>query len=237
MRSRLRDPRLLAVLSGVLVLVALLVWGVPWLTRERPDLTSTPTPPPFSAIAPITLPHGQQACENAVALSPDTRAITVLSGKHPGGGVPLDVVVTAPGYRGTGRIPGGYLGAGGLTVTISPPPPRNAIGTVCLRNAGRRDAQLQGTVEGRIQNRSSTAVAGKILPQKMTLLLTEGRQRSLGSRLGEVGDRIAAFKPPFVNNVTLALLALLVLVGAPAGVLYAIATGVAADDDAPEPER
>jgi hypothetical protein len=231
MRRRLRDPRLLPILSGVLVLLAALVWGVPWLTKGRTDTTSTPTPPPFQAIAPIALPRGEQACENVVALSPDTRAITVLSAKHTGGGVPLDVIVTAPGYRGTGSIPGGYLGEGGLTAAISPPPPRNAIGSVCVRNAGRRDAQLQGTTEGRIQNRSSTAVDGEVIPQKMALLLSEDRQRSLGSRLGEVGDRIAAFKPPFVNDVTLAILALLVLIAAPAGVIYAIATGIASDDE------
>ena len=222
---------LMPVVAGLLMLVAALVWGIPWATKARPDRTSTPTPPPFAAIAPIVLKPGQQACENLVALSTDTRQVTVLSDKFEGTGPRLRVVATAPGYRGVGEIPAGYDGLQSLVATI-PAPPRDAIGEVCVRNVGDKPAQLQGTTEGRIQNRSTTAVDGEVIPQKLSLLLSEGVDRSIADRPGEILARISAFKPPIIGSVSLTILFVIVLVCAPAGVLYAIWRGIARDDDA-----
>ncbi len=220
-----RPAVVLPVLSGVLILAALLAWGVPWLTKARTDTTATPTPPPFAAIAPVVLKPGAQACASNVALSTDTRVAVVLSAKFAGTGPPLRVTASARGYRGEGAIEGGYHGLESLPATI-PAPPRDAIGTICVENRGRRAAQLQGTTEGRIQNRSETRVDGEVVPEKLTLLLTTGQSPALVDRIGQTFDRIAAFKPPIVGSFSLALLALLVVVGVPAGVLYAIARGI-----------
>lgn len=228
----MRRAWILPAVAGVLMLVAALAWGVPWLTKSRPDRTSTPTPPPFAAIAPITLKPGQVACEDSVALSTDTRQITVLSGKFDGTGPSLRVVASTPaGYRGVGDIPAGYDGLKSLTATV-PAPPQNAIGGVCVRNTGTKSVDLQGTTEGRIQNRSSTSVDGKVIPAKLSLLLSEGRDRSIADRPGEIFARISAFKPPIVGSVSLTILFLLVIVLVPAGVLYAIWRGIGAEDDA-----
>jgi hypothetical protein len=215
--------------AGVLMLLAAIVWGIPWLTKSREDRTSTPTPPPFMSIAPIVLKPGQQACENLVALSTDTRQITVLSAKFEGTGPRLKVAATAPGYRGTGEISAGYDSLKSLSATI-PAPPRNAIGQVCVRNTGDQPAQLQGTTEGRIQNRSVTEVDGEPIPQKLSMLLSEGVDRSIADRPGEILSRISAFKPPIVGSVSLTILFVIVLLGAPAAVLYAIWRGIARDD-------
>jgi hypothetical protein len=225
-RRRLALPAL----CGALMAVALLGWGIPWLTKQRQDTTSTPTPPPFAAIAPIALKGGSVVCEDQVALSPQTGAAVVLSARFTGDGPPLRVVASAPGYEGDATVPAGYRADQALRVAL-PAPPRNAIGTVCIRNTGRRAIALQGTTEGRIQNRSTTSVDDKVITAKLSLVLTESRDRSLADRPGEVLDRVAAFKPPYVGRVSLALLALLVLLGVPAGVLYAIARGLAEDDD------
>jgi hypothetical protein len=216
--------------AGALMLIAALAWGIPWLTKSREDRTSTPTPPPFAAIAPVVLKPGQQACENLVALSTDTRQVTVLSAKFEGTGPRLQVVATAPGYRGTGDIAGGYDGLKPLPATI-PAPPRNAIGQVCVRNTGAKAAQLQGTTEGRIQNRSVTEVDGAVITPKLTMLLSEGRNRSIADRPGEILERISAFKPPIIGSVSLVILFVIVLVAVPAGVLYAIWRGIAGDAD------
>ena len=103
-----RRTWIMPAVAGVLMLVAALAWGIPWLTKSREDRTSTPTPPPFATITPIVLEPGEQACENLVALSPDTRQVTVLSARFEGKGPRLQVVATAPGYRGTGEIAAGY---------------------------------------------------------------------------------------------------------------------------------
>jgi len=214
-----------AALAAVLIVGALLVWGIPWLTKPRPDMTSTPTPPPFATITPVLLEPGARACEDEVALSTDTRTVIVLSARFEGTGPPLRVEATAPGYRGRGEVAAGYHGLEGLPATI-PAPPRDAIGTVCVENAGRRPALLQGTIEGRIQNRSATSIDDTVIPQKLSLLLSTGQDRSIADRIGQTLDRIAAFKPPVLAPAVLAILALLVLVGVPAGVVYAVWRGI-----------
>lgn len=220
----------LPALCGALIVLALLVWGIPWLTKDRPDVTATPTPPAFNTVTPIRLAPGSRACERSVAFSAQTRALTVLADKQPGPTPPLRVTARAPGYRASAAIPGGYAGLAALTASV-PAPPRSVLGEVCVENAGRRGVALQGTTEGRIQNRAVTSVDGRDTPVKMTLLLTEGVDRSLADRPGEILDRIAAYKPPFVGSVSLVILALIVLLGVPAGVLYAVSRGIAAAED------
>jgi hypothetical protein len=213
----------------VLMLIVAVAWGIPFLNKARPDRTSTPTPPPFSTIAPIVLKPGQQACESLVALSPDTRTVTVLSAQFDGTGPRLQVEATAPGYRGTGEIAAGYGGLTSLPASI-PAPPRNAIGQVCVRNTGTKATQLQGTTEGRIQNRNVTSVDGEQIPEKLSLLLSEATDRSIADRPGQILDRISAFKPPIVDSVSLSIFLVLLLIGAPLGVLYAIWRGISADE-------
>jgi hypothetical protein len=226
-----RRAWILPAVAGVLMLAAALAWGVPWLTKSRPDRTATPTPPPFAAIAPITVKPGQQVCEDSVALSTDTRQITVLSAKFDGTGPALRVTASTPaGWSSSGAIPAGYDGLKGLTATIDAPP-ENAIGGVCVRNVGHKPVELQGTTEGRIQNRSATSVADKVIAPKLALLLSEARDRSVADRPGEILARISAFKPPIVGSVSLTLLFLVVLLLVPAAVLYAIWRGIAGDDD------
>jgi hypothetical protein len=220
----------LPALSALLIAVALLVWGLPWLTRDRPAMTSTPTPPAFGVVTPIVLAPGARACESLVAFAPETRTAVVLSAKQPGEGPRLRVSAEAPGYRGSGEIAAGYHGEQVLTASL-PAPPRNAIGTVCVTNEGRRTVSLQGTTEGRVQNRSETTVDGEPHEAKMSLLLTEGAERSLADRPGEIAGRIAAFKPPIVGSVSLAVVALLILLGVPAAVVYVVARGIADDED------
>jgi hypothetical protein len=221
----------LPALCGALIVLALLVWGIPWLTRDRADVTSTPTPPAFSAVTPIELEPGARACESQVAFSPKTRSLVVLAAKQDGPTPSLRIAARAPGYRAGATIPGGYESLASLTASVAPPA-GSVLGEVCVENTGRRTAIIQGTTEGRIQNRAVTTVDGEPIEAKMSLILTEGVNRSLADRPGEILDRIAAFKPPFVGSVSLAIFALLVLVGVPAGVLYAIWRGLSVADDA-----
>jgi hypothetical protein len=228
----MRRAWLMPAVAGTLMLVAALAWGLPWLTKARPDRTSTPTPPPFATIAPITLKPGQVACEDVVAFSTDTRVVTVLSAKFDGTGPKLRVVASTPdGWRATSVIEAGYHGLEGLSATIAAPP-KDAIGGVCVRNVGSEAVDLQGTTEGRIQSRSSTSIDGEVIPEKLSLLLAEARDRSIADRPGEILARISAFKPPIIGSVSLTILFGLVILLVPAAVLYAIWRGIATDDDA-----
>jgi hypothetical protein len=220
----------LPALCALLMLVALVAWGIPWLTKSRTDTTAVPTPPPFSTVTPIAVPGGSKICEDKIAFATQTRAATVLTSKFTGSGPALRVVASYPGYEGVGTIPAGYGGESALRAEL-PAPPRNAIGTLCITNTGRRAITLEGTAEGRIQNREVTSVDNRVIVPKLSLILTEPVNRSLADRPGEILDRIAAFKPGWVGSGSLVVLLLLVLVGVPAGVLWAIWSGIAREDE------
>jgi hypothetical protein len=217
-------------LCAVLMLVVLVGWGIPWLTKSRTDTTSVPTPPPFSAVTPIPLKGGAKVCEDQIAFATQTRATTVIAYKFTAPGPALRVVASFPGYQGVGTIPAGYGGEQPLRVAL-PAPPRNAIGTLCITNTGRRAIVLEGTAEGRIQNRSATSVDDKVIIPKLSLILSESVNRSLADRPGEILDRISAFKPWWVGAGTLTVLFLLVLVCVPGGVLWAIWSGISSEEE------
>ncbi len=216
--------RAIVAAAGVAMAAALLAVGVPWATRDRMAVTGTPTPPPFAAVTPVRLEPGQRACQAQAALSPRTRAVVTASGGLRGGGPPLRVEIEAPGYRATGRIAPGY--GGGVTLSAEvPAPPASVLARICVVNAGDRPVPLQGSTEPRMHPRPQTTVDGRPVQAKMTLLLTEGRDRSLASRPGPILDRIAAFKPWWIGRGSLAVLGALVVLGVPLLVLRALWAG------------
>ncbi|HEY8584392.1 MAG TPA: hypothetical protein VIL49_15650 [Capillimicrobium sp.] len=214
-----------AIVVLLFVVVALASW-LPWATVDRRATTATPTPPAFEEITPVVLRPGEQACVSEVAFSTETRAASVLSAGKQVDGPPLRVEARAEGWTATGEIEGGYDRYTGLQATLEPPP-RDVLGELCVTNAGDRAAELQGSAEPRVTTRSETTVEGEPSPSRMTLLLTEGVDRSLADRPGQILQRIAAFKPPIVGSWSLSLLALLVVLGVPAAVLVAVKRGIA----------
>jgi hypothetical protein len=230
MRRPLLRRAWLPALCALLMVVALVAWGIPWLTKSRTDTTSVPTPPPFGAVTPIALKGGSTVCEDKIAFATQTRAVTFLTSKFDGASPALRVVASYPGYEGTATIPGGYGGESSVRAEL-PAPPRNAIGTLCITNTGTRAIALTGTAEGRIQNRSVTSVDDEVIVPKLSLILTEEVNRSLADRPGEILNRIAAFKPWWIGSGSLTVLFILVAVGVPAGVLWAIWTGMAGEEE------
>ena len=221
--------RTLPAISALAFLIVALAFGLPWLTRDRPATTGTPTPPPFTAITPITLKPGEEACQSLVAFETDTRTATVLSAENVEDGPPLRIVARAEGWESAGDVAGGYGEFAGLQAQLDPPPD-DVLGEVCVTNEGDERVRLQGTEEGRVQTRSETSVDGEPIVTRMALLLGQGADRSIADRPGQILERVAAFKPPLVGTWSLALLALLVLLGVPALVVFAVARGIADDD-------
>ncbi|HEU4656831.1 MAG TPA: hypothetical protein VFR97_04880 [Capillimicrobium sp.] len=227
---RLADPRLaLPAISALAFVIVLLAWGLPWLTDDRTATTATPTPPAFQTITPVVLRPGAQACQSLVAFEPATRTATVLSAEHVTDGPPLRITARAGDWRASGDVDGGYGGYAQLQAQLAPPP-GDALGEVCVRNVGDRRVALQGSTEPRVQTRSATVVDGRPVEPRMTLVLGQGAHRSLADRPGQILDRVAAFKPPIVGRASLALLALVVVLGVPTAVVLAVARGIAADD-------
>ena len=93
---------------------------------------------------------------------------------------------------------------------LTPTAPREALGTVCIHNTERRAVGFFGTpINGRMTAPSATTVNGKPAAGALSMSVLTSPNASIGSRLGELSGRIAAFRPVAGWQVLLALVLLL----------------------------
>jgi hypothetical protein len=222
MHNALRSRRMLAgVGAGLALLIACVAWFVPYLTRERQNLAGVPVPPPVIAQTPVKIGSGSEACLSDVAFDTDAEFVqlTALSAPRP----PLEVVARAPGYRETGGVPGGREALSAMFARIDPPE-RSIIGTLCIRNRGKRRILLLGTSDARTSvGRPVTRIDGAESAPDISVSLFSADQGSVLERLGQLVDRAAAFKPGLLGlPVFLWIVLLLAAIGIPAAALYAM---------------
>jgi hypothetical protein len=224
MRSALRSPRILAGLgAGLGLLIACVAWFVPYLTRERVDVAGVPVPTPFVAQAPVEMDPGSEACLSDVAFDTDDELVelTALTTRRPP--PRMEIVAHGPRYRETATIPGGYDPLTSLFARIDPPQ-RSVIGTLCVRNRGKRRVDLLGTTDARTAvGRSVTRIDGAEVAPDISVRLLSADNGSVLERLGQLVDRAAAFKPGlFGAPVFVWIVVLLAAIGAPAAVVYSM---------------
>jgi hypothetical protein len=224
MRRALRSPRALAGAGvGLGLLIALVAWFLPYLTRERTDISGVPVPPPFFAQERVHLGPGSEACLSDVAFDTDSEIVelTALASRRPTPA--LTVVAEAPGYRRTASVQAGYAPPLALRARLDPPE-RSVIGTLCIRNRGDRRVALLGTTDVRtVVARPMTRIDGVEIVPDISVRLLSGEGGSVLERVGEMVDRAAAFKPGlFGAPVLLWLVLLLVAFGIPAGAVYSM---------------
>jgi hypothetical protein len=224
MRSSLPPPRTVAALgAGLGLLIACIAWFIPYLTREREDVSGVPVPPPYFAEERVGLNRGSEACLAEVAFNTDAEIVelTALASGRPS--PRLSVVAEGPGYRQTAIIEGGYTPPSVLRARISPPQ-RSVIGTLCIANRGRRRVALLGTTDVRtVIARATMRIDGVDVVPNISVRFLSTDSGSVLERAGEMVDRAAAFKPGlFGAPVFLWLVLLLVVVGVPAAAVYSM---------------
>lgn len=227
--------RRLAIVTMAVVLLAGAYGIAKALHHPRDAITAVATPAPLHTMTPITLKPGQRACQNAVALAPETRVIRIYSGA-PTPTVPqLRLTVDGDGYHADVRSPGGAgpgTGSDGIYDTRIPAPTHSALVTVCVQTAtaGAGNAMLAGSAEDRVRSRSITTVDGRRSDAKLGLILLSGAQVSVLSHPKQVLEHAAAFNPPFVGWFSLALLGLLTAIGVPAAAVFAALRALREDE-------
>ncbi len=224
----MRRAAIAGVVSALGVFLLLFLFkGLPYLQDGREAIDATPTVLPSADLAPVTVRPGQQACVSGITYGPQSRyvLVEVRSGGHPS--PPIVVRASAPGYAATALHPGGIADNGLLIVPIRPASHAVGGGTLCLRNAGRVAIDFFGVPPGRSSSPSVTTVAGKPVTADLGVTLLASPNASIGSRLGDVFDHVAAFRP--VTGWEVWILALLVVLGVPGGIAFALwrSTGAA----------
>jgi len=217
-----------AVLLAVLLLVAAALL-VPWLTRPRDVISSTPVRTEFYAEKTVALRTGQRACLDEVTLDPSARIARVTIARAASSETRLSLETAGAGYRATtvARIPPRQLGP--LDIPLSPPR-RDVIGALCVRNTGRQAVRLAGTAQPWALARSTMTIDGESRTQAFSLTLLEAGRRSLLERVPQLVDRAAALSA--VGPWLFWLLIPLLVAGMPACVIVALRLALREPDPA-----
>ena len=231
----MRRYTLIAVLvAGV---VTLLLHGLnsvrPYVAAPRPVTEGTAgTTGRFGPI-PIRVPPGRRACVESVSLSEDAeRAVLVADAASRRAAPRLLVTVTATGYYSHAMIAAGWgEGITRLQVALDPPP-RSVRGTVCVRNVGSRALRLLGSNEVAHISRSRSTVSGAPAPAQIALWFTRSEHVPIVSRLSQLFDRATSFSLGVLATWSGWMLAILLAVGLPVGLLAALVVAVHRDDEA-----
>jgi hypothetical protein len=209
-------------LAAVLLIAGALVWFKPFLTARRQPVASVPEPAALFAVTPFTVRPGEQACMSAVALEPDARVAEFQLRPVrpvPQGGPPVDLVLSAPGYRAVLAVPGGYPG-GSVALPITPPR-HTRIGTACFVNRGRTAVNLIGTSEPRTVSRSTTTIGGRSVVGDIALTFAQSGSSTLLERLGEAFRHASNLTDGLVPVWLIWVLTALVVLGVPLAIFAA----------------
>ena len=203
------------VLAAVLVALGAVFVLLPNLRRDRPVVDATPAPPPLGSVALVEVPGGQRACLSNVTLDHGSRQAHFTVGTFGKPGPAL--AVTAAGRRY--RVARGFPDNAHLTVALRPPA-QPTLTSFCIANTGRRRIALYGSDELRSRSRVEVTVGGRRVGPDVTLTLDESRSASVLDRLGDVVEHTTRWRPGVGEGLVWALI-VLVLLGVPAGVLWA----------------
>jgi hypothetical protein len=225
MRRGLLAPRLLGPILVVATFAIGALWFyVPHLTEAHPNVLSTPSLVGFQTSKQVVVRRGQQACISPVPLEPALRTVRMVLQARGAQASPLELELRGPGYRGTGRF-GGYQagGAANVEAAVSPAPPRDADGTLCVRNAGRRAVGLVGTDEPLSATLPATALDGKPAGDvDPAITFLGGPPQSMISRAGTILGRASDFTGGFVPLWLLWPLAIAFVFAAPLALAWAL---------------
>lgn len=226
-----------ALLGAVVVIGGVgLRWELSWLTRDGGVRVATPVPPQNFGVSTVALRRDKPVCIQDVLLPSATQVVS-LGGSVPTGkpGPPIDVTIAAPGYRHTATIARGW--PQGLRVTI-PSPPRDVLASICLVSRSKIPAVLNAN--GGTVVRAFMTVDGRRGGPVVAVDLLRSAPASRLSRLGTMLDRAADFTwRPLgggLARVLLALVLLLVPVGAVGALLWTMALDNRRQTGAPDAE-
>jgi len=197
-----------------------------YLTADRGLVASTPSPRPLFKVTQVPLASGQRLCLTDVTIPRDAQRLRVQASTFGRPGPALGIELRAGRYDQRLRVPAGYPDATVLDVPMRPPPAA-ALGEVCLRQDGATRIALVGTTEERTLSRPVGKLDGRAIAPDTYLVFDEAGTASALSKTPAILARMSAFRPGIVGPWLLWPLLALVVIGVPAGVLWALRRALA----------
>ncbi|HXB16059.1 MAG TPA: hypothetical protein VNV44_09995 [Solirubrobacteraceae bacterium] len=223
---RLGERRYAVVATGfavVLLLLAGLLWFRPYITEQRRPVTGVPTPPALFALDELAVGRGSSACMSPITIEPGTgyAQFDLRPSKVGQTGPPVEVVLSAPGFKAVAHVPGGYPG-GSVALPVASPS-RTVNGTVCFINRGHTTVLLDGTNEPRtVAARTATTIGGRPVVGDVALTFLAAKTSSPLDELGRVFGHASNLTDRLIPVWLIWVIALLCAIGVPLGVLGAL---------------
>jgi hypothetical protein len=206
--------------------VAAAILFIPWFVKDRTVIASVTTPRALYGVTPLTVGPKQTACVDLVSYDSQSQIARFGVQTHGRPGPPLELIAGGPGYRSVSPLAGGYSDSNDIEAAIHPPA-HSVDGKFCWRNVGRVPVDLDGTIEPRTFSRSNTTLDGNKAEPDLQLAFLERKEQPLAARLGEIARHAGVFVPGGAAVVW--IIALLALVGIPAGSFLALRSAL--DED------
>ena len=223
--------RVMLIALTATAVVAAALW-IPWATKARTVIASTPVPPPLNNYTPAPLKGGQTGCMQTVTFSPATQVgeIALVTRGAAGRGPQLDITAKAPGYRAATEIGAGWVTDDTVRFNLATPL-KPVIGDLCIHNTGKQTIVLNSTTEFRTMGRPQLVIAGQVQPADPKLIFYRRGKASYLSRTGEILRHAATFTAPLFSRWVLGLLALAALIGMPLAIAFALRGAFDADSE------
>jgi hypothetical protein len=208
---------------ATLVIAGVLIWFLPYLTVQRPVMTGVPASAAISAASEFAVSPHESACMQSVTIEANSHQIefgvrpVTLGGA---GGPPMEVILSAPGYRSVAHLVGGY--PGGRAALAITPPANSVIGSACFLDVGKQKALLDGTSEARTMSRSPMVVGAQPVVGDIAITFTAAGTKSLLGQMGEVVEHASNLTDRLVPPWLIYVIAVLVLFGVPSSIVAAV---------------
>jgi hypothetical protein len=208
-------------IPAAIVLVLAGARFVRYLTVERGLVASTPSPRPVFKVTEVPLASGKRLCLTDVTIPRDAQRLRMQVSTAGRPGPALAIELRAGAYDERLQVPAGYPDG---TVLDAPmrPPAAASLGEVCLRQDGGAPIALVGTTEERTLSRPVGKLDGRAIAPDTYLVFDEAGTASALSKTPAILARMSAFRPGIVGPWLLWPLLALVVVGVPAGVVWAL---------------
>ena len=230
----MRRWALLGALAGALVLlVAAVAIGRPYLTKQRDYRASVPQPPSVVAVQLVRMKPGKAVCVHDAVMDTHSERVLFQVETYGKPTVPLRLTLTGNGYRAAVNVPASAYKSGGIVNLPAPAPDRDVFVTACVRNIGRRSAALEASTSAEPGPVFAT-LDGELVPTNPWLAFYEAKPTSIAHRLPTIVSRMGIFRPPFIGGWLLWPLGVLFVLGVPAAILVAYARALD-DDEADDP--
>ncbi len=218
-----------AVWSALVVLALGAVFVVrPFVAEQRDQPAEVPSPASLANTDTVPLEPGSPACFRDAVAEHHSEFIRFKVASPDGPAPPIDVRIAGPGYRYTAQIPAGQPD-GAVVQSPIPAPPRDVPVRVCFISRGEPAIGLFASSD-RTRSRSIAYIHGESTNKSIWFTFVEPAPRAILERLPDTIRRMTVFRPPYAGQVLLWAIAVLFIVGVPAGVVWAYARGLRDDE-------